>query len=656
MKNKTAAQRCAWLAVGLLAACASPTALAENADNVIVNPGFEETNGVGNATGWLERQPVYQIVDGAGRNGSRALHFDTSRPGKDAYPTQRLKIAPGDCYAFEVWVRTEDLSGNDTGAGICMEWIDANGKYLGGAFPRGVRGTSKDWTLVKGVTPPIPAAAAHITVAPYVRRGMKGKAWFDDVKVSRVFPPLAKAINASCYRNTTTGGTVSFFVGLRLRETGVSPEDVTATFTLQSGTNAPVFSSHADAITIDRACVEVDTDPLPTGSYTMRCKLESADKRFSGEAAMTFQKTAQPPEYRVWIDEHHRLIVEGKPFFPLGMYWRNVNEPELKIYSGGPFNCLMPYGSPTPEQMDLCARYGLKVIYSVKDFWAGTKAEFVSIKTQADEVVEIKRRVDWFRRHPAMLAWYINDETPISMMDRLVARQQLLEELDPDHPTWAVLCRINEVSDYMQTFDVIGTDPYPIPDKHAGTALAWARATRDKSYGTRAMWQVPQAFNWAAYRKEPAARAPTFAEMRAMAWQSIAGGANGLVFYSFFDLRRMNDVDPFETRWQEASAMGREIARYIPVILSVEPTPDIVCEGSDSVETRAWRVGQDVFVLLVNGGETSVEATLKVAAPFERVSAEFGRSPEQHDDNRLTCTLAPLDPVMLKLTGVPERK
>ena len=44
------------------------------------------------------------------------------------------------------------------------------------------------------------------------------------------------------------------------------------------------------------------------------------------------------------------------------------------------------------------------------------------------------------------------------------------------------------------------------------------------------------------------------------------------------------------------------------------------------------------------------------AAPFERVSAEFGRSPEQHDDNRLTCTLAPLDPVMLKLTGVPERK
>lgn len=656
MKNKTAAQRCAWLAFGILAACASPTSLADNAGNVVVNTGFEETDGAGNATGWLERQPVYQIMDGAGRNGSRALHFDNTQHDKHAYPTQRIKIATGDCYAFEVWVRTEDLSGNDTGAGICMEWIDADGKYLGGAFPRGIRGTQEDWTLVEGVTPPIPAEAAHITVAPYVRSGMKGKAWFDDVKVSRVFPPLTKAINASCYRNTTTGGPVSFFVGLRLRETGVTPENVSATFTLQNGTNAPVITAAADSITIDQASLTVDTDSLPVGNYTVRCQLESVDKRYSGEASMTFRKTPEPPTYQVYIDEHHRLIVEGKPFFPLGMYWRNVNEPELRIYAGGPFNCLMPYGSPTPEQMDLCAQYGLKVIYSIKDFWVGTKAEFVSIKTEADEVVEIKRRVDWFRNHPAMLAWYVNDETPVSMMDRLVARQRLMEELDPDHPTWAVLCRINEVSDYMQACDVIGTDPYPIPDKPAGTALTWARVTRDKSYGTRAVWQVPQAFNWAAYRKEPAGRAPTFAEMRAMAWQSIAAGANGLVFYSFFDLRRMDDVDPFETHWQEASAMGREIARYIPVILSVEPAPKIVCEGPESVESRTWRVGADVFVLVVNGGEKTVEATLTVGATFDQFSAEFGRSPEKHGDSQLTCTLTPLDPVMVKLTGVVEQK
>ncbi len=36
-------------------------------------------------------------------------------------------------------------------------------------------------------------------------------------------------------------------------------------------------------------------------------------------------------------------------------------------------NCLMPYGLPTKEQMDLAQKHGLKVIYSVKDWYAGAR-------------------------------------------------------------------------------------------------------------------------------------------------------------------------------------------------------------------------------------------------------------------------------------------
>ena len=50
------------------------------------------------------------------------------------------------------------------------------------------------------------------------------------------------------------------------------------------------------------------------------------------------------------------------------MYWSSINEDDLKIYADSKFNCLMPYGSPSAGQIDLAGRYGLKVIYSVKDF------------------------------------------------------------------------------------------------------------------------------------------------------------------------------------------------------------------------------------------------------------------------------------------------
>jgi hypothetical protein len=91
---------------------------------------------------------------------------------------------------------------------------------------------------------------------------------------------------------------------------------------------------------------------------------------------------------------------------------------------------------------------------------------------------------------------------------------------------------------------------------------------------------VPQVFDWGAYRKGAArekTRAPTLAEMRAMAWQCVAAGANGLVFYSFFDLFAMSDRDPFERRWSDVCAMGEEIKRYLPIMLSVETLPQLAC-------------------------------------------------------------------------------
>lgn len=635
----------------MVAASGCPV-LGANPENLVKNPGFEEIDNSGATIAWSERKPVYRFLDGCGREGSRGLAFDNSDPNFYSFPTQALEFKPGACYEFEVWVRTEELKGDETGATICMQWSDAAGKFIGGAYLGGTLGTSDGWVLVKGSTQPIPENAKSVTVSPYVRRGMTGKAWFDDLRVTRYYPPMVSTLSASCYRHTAASGQVAFSATLSLRDAGLKPEQVSGAFVFEDSQGREVRQLKPELLDERIARATLEVSELPIGDYTVTFALNARDGSSSGKRSMKFQRVAKLPERRSYIDDHRRLIVDGQPFFPLGMYWSAVKEPQLGVYAKGPFNSLMPYQSPTTNQMDACHAYGLKVIYSIKDIFYGTQWSPKNIKTAADETEWIKRTVAVHRPHPALLAWYLNDELPLTMVDRLAARQQLLEELDPDHPTWVVLYQYEQVGDYLDTFDVIGTDPYPIPFKPAGMALEWTRVTRDQSHNSRAMWQVPQVFDKGAYSKgaeREKTRPPTLAEMRTMAWQCIAGGANGLVFYSFFDLHKMNERDPFEGRWAEVCEMGAEIKALIPVLLSVEPTPAVVVDAPAAVETRLWKHGGAVYLLAVNGSEAAVTADIKVAGTFKSVNAQFGPKPATKGDGTLTFTLPPLEPVMVRL-------
>lgn len=621
-------------------------------ENLVRNPGFEETEPSGATVSWNERKPVYRFADGAGREGTRGLVFENSDPSFYSFPTQALDLQRGCCYAYEGWVRTEGLSGEESGATVCMEWYDGS-RYLGGAYAEGVRGTSEGWQRVHGFTRMIPTNATRVSLAPYVRRGMTGKAWFDDLKVTRHVPPLVRAVSLSSYRHVAAEGPVSLHAVLALDESGVAPSEVTGLFSVESGDGRTVKRLAPTTLTARHAACTLDARTLPVGAYTVRFALTARDGKSCGSAQTRFSRVETLPKRRVFIDAHQRLIVEGQPFFPLGMYWSGIKENDLDLYAESPFNCLMPYGSPTTNQMDACQARNLKVLYSIKDYYSGTRWAPASMKTEEDERAEIRRRVALHGRHPALIAWYINDELPLSMVDRLAARQSLMEELDPDHPTWVVLYQYNQVDAYLPTFDVIGTDPYPLPDKPVGTALQWTRDTRDLTFRTRAVWQVPQVFDWGAYRKGAArekTRAPTLAEMRAMAWQCVAAGANGLVFYSFFDLFKMHERDPFERRWSDICAMGAEIKRYIPVLLSVEPLPQLACKGPAAVETRAWRMGQHLYLLAVNGDTVPADAEVTVEGGVSGLHAEFGQAPRILKGGRLAFRLDPLDPVMVRVT------
>jgi len=356
--------------------------------------------------------------------------------------------------------------------------------------------------------------------------------------------------------------------------------------------------------------------------------------------------------------------VDGEPFFPLGTYWNTVpgnksslTREHLDIYADSAFNCIMPYDSWNVgrPQLDMAHERGISVIYSVKDFFTGK----FGLKTARDERAMIADYVNKYKDHPAIIAWYINDELSAEMYDSLRSHQVWMQELDPGRPTWIVLYQVNDIPQYLGTFDVIGTDPYPIPTAPVGKALDYTRRTALGTAGMKPMWMVPQIFNWASYRSrrqgEPFDKfsAPSVDEMRSMAWQCICGGANGLVFYSWMDLWHMDRAtgESFASRWPAIKAMAAEIKRFIPVLLSVdEPTVPVDVQAPSCVAYRIHMKDGKTYLATVNSSDDAVSATFTFAASFASCEVQLGRDTVDFAEDRVHVRFGGTEPKVICLT------
>ena len=621
--------------LGMAAILAVLTATAQGSPEVVssnlaANPSFEEAAADGKLPAqWSGDREVYRINRDVARTGGASLEFVNQDPDRYRLATQRIDLEPGGKYRIRVWVKTEDLRGVESGATICVEWRDEQGNWLGGLYPSGVKGTG-DWTRVEGVAR-LPAEARDFTLSCYVRRGMTGRAWFDDVQVVRLAdPPLQTMLVSPVYRGWITADAperVQLRVALNLLDVAWEPHQLLVAVKLadRNGrivdwTGQPAAEPSPEPVFDDRAVttLEFPARQLPVGQYQLIVRLFGPEGNELQSAVHRLARLPDDFQPRSTIDQHRRLLVDGEPMFPLGMYFSSIREEELKVFAQSKFNCLMAYASPTAAQMDLADRHGIKVIYSIKDWYFGSKYCPPDIRSIADEEPKIRERVRQFRDHPALLAWYLNDELPQSFMPQLEAHQRIVEEEDPDHPTWAVLYQYREVADYRNTFDAIGTDPYPIGRAAASQAAEWTAETFRQVQGARPMWQVPQVFNWGNYPSiAPASdqqRTPTFDEMRSMAWQCIAEGATGLIFYSWYDVRRNPDV-PFETQWQHLKNIAAEIDRHAPALLSIEPVPAVKAGGVTGADPPAWlrwtarRHGGRLYLFAVNDGDGEGEFT-----------------------------------------------
>ena len=571
--------------------------------NLAPNPGLEL-----DAPAW-NLPPGQCAWDAAEKHsGARSLRFTNT--DRDVYRliTAPVALIPGVRYRISAWVKGKDVRDSDAhgqGAGLCIEWSDKTGKWLGGYYPECKAGTF-DWTRLEGETGAVPADAASAHVVLYLRQHNTGTAWFDDVEVTAIRGPVLDfGIVSPHYRAMVQRPTEGKRLGLRLRlnlaehdlpKSGLAFE---ASVAAADGRVVVTRRSPRQAETQGTAYWVVDLPDLAVGRYTLAVALLYVDALRLSEPTKAAFRVAEPKSRKVMLDEAGRLLVEGKPFFPLGLYLGPTEDEHLERIAKAGFNTILCYGYGAGKDprayLDRAAKHGLKVIYSIKDFYEGST--WYPKQGATSDLDQMRKYITELRDHPALLAWYTNDELEPRWMPKLQAAYDLVCQLDPDHPAFQVLCVPSQNHLYYGVTDILGVDPYPIP-RHPVTMVGeWMDTARTATWWAKPVWCVPQIFQWANYSKDAKDREPTFEEKRAMVCLALIHGAQGLICYSYYDLLKGDDEAVFDRRWKEVSAIAGEVAKLAPVLLEGR---EVAADLKGAVRYRAIEHNGATHILAVN--------------------------------------------------------
>eukprot|EP00040_Diaphanoeca_grandis_P012514 m.63461 g.63461 ORF g.63461 m.63461 type:complete len:709 (+) comp23285_c0_seq1:121-2247(+) len=658
--------------------------------NLIRNPEFHDdgTGPISPAASWVANIHLFS-------KSSTGLKFDG---GQAATQPQCLQFVPhrrvGDqnpCWCSQIVTDAVPggryrilavIKGKPT-AGVTVQWTKA-GNWYGGSYPSPVNHTSPDdvWRNVsQEFVVPLDADHGNVWVSlfdGYMTPTNGSVSLWKFVELIEIPPPKLRAVVLSpSYRGRVTATLpekLSLRVWIQLPSVPVL-EVRLVDIEHQDETLAKVslLWPNTEGVPVDLQFVE-DPRTLLTipGKYLVIVQCLSAtnlttSNLISAAVATTtvlattthsiYRIADAAPAPRVLIDDDQRLVVDGKPMFPLGLYYSayapdGMNATTLKMIGESPFNTIMPYdtglnNTATSEYLDLCQLNNIKVIVD-------NSADLGVSDAAALE------RVHALRHHEAVLGWYTSDERGLDWLEGLLMRYKTIMEADVDHPTWSVFTggQVGHLEDFMDGFDAVGTDPYPIGDgkgSNASLVRDWTTYSVNGVSGARPVWEVIQAFNHnntccPLWPKDGYFRSPTESELRSMAWQSICAGANGVVFYSFFELLKPSPQNlTFAEQWHHVSTVAGEIEPHGDVLLrALAPSPHVNTDSPWRMTRAHWYdEAAGVYMLYAvsdgdGGGETTFVldwniANIEVLAPGS--TTRVMRTIEPSDDDSFEDTI-----------------
>lgn len=600
----------------------------------------------------------FVIEQGGGRSSTRALSFERTDKADMAFTYQEVKVVPGAKYRFSAWMRYVRPEGDIKGATLGLEFFE-NGKFIKAIYPPGLI-SADDWTKVEGYAV-VPENATYARLVLQIRKEQLGKAWFEDVEL-KLDEPLIQLNLISPATSTITPekGLVRFNV--YCEDPVLKQRTDELTLRVEATAGGKSLKTLTSPIRKHRA--EADLSGLPLGEAELKLTLidPKNDKTLSKKSVpLTVAPADRPvPANACLIDAQGRAIVDGKPYLPVGLYIDNFSKEQLDRIGASPFNCLMPYHvmvgrmnkgqqhsiETIRECLDSSHEKGLKIIFGTQWVHDGIRVSMTDWMGAKGETEVITKVVETFKDHPSLLAWYLCDELPLSMKDRLEKRRALVNRLDPFHPTWSVFYQLDDLPFYGGGQDVIGVDHYPVKfaeNIHMKGIVKQMGAVDLTGLPT---WVVPQAHNMGIFEAKDAEDAkrfldPTEDQMLSMSLYMAARGAKGFIFYAGNLLAMTDEVfyapnrnriknapapqteADFARRWDELSRVGGVLRGLESFLLADQAAPEVqVKVEKGDVVAREFRDAEgNVRILIAGVGPGESEAVITTTAPMTLTSS-----------------------------------
>ena len=218
-----------------------------------------------------------------------------------------------------------------------------------------------------------------------------------------------------------------------------------------------------------------------------------------------------------------------------------------------------------------------------------------------------------------------------------------------------------EVNLLMNTIDIIGIDNYPIGESSIRNVYKSNEITYNNILESKPMIPVIQIFDWAYYywnqKGQPDFKSspPTLQEMRSMSWQALVAGGKGIIFYSLFDLFRMDEISPFEDRWKDVIEFTDEIWKYKDAILSIDKVNKIEYSQNYNVIFKHWKYNKTNFIVIVNLERKKETFKIDLLDKCE-IKKEFGLGTFKENGTEIIFNLEPIDVIMMKYIDTSKKQ
>ena len=550
------------------------------------NPGFED--------GWTDwkHSDDCVIVSDVVHSGSKAVHCKDTNTSRRAQVWQiPLNLTIGLKYRLNAFLKVKDVSGGTLL--LCAE---------GG--PYGVYGSSRNipgcengtcvdkWYEMSGESEKYFGEYRMFEfVAALHDKEALGEYWIDDLTVEVLRTDILGYIETTAWKQEAFEDEIEIYVNLLIN--GSIWHDgngftLTIEMVNEAGTVVDTLTEFDLGYREDLRIATFKYNPsdLKPGFYKVRAKLVNhVFDDFVETIETNLRKLEKKRDLTFYFDQKTLVAYEnGKPFFPLGISVDRLVDEDLDLIIDSPFNLITLNVIPSKEKLDhVYERSGgrIRVIPNL-----GVNIDCNASPSDLEEnYKEVVERIMQWRESPGLFGYYIADEPLACATPQMRNITLTIRDLDPNRMTYAAVNRRNETHILKEGFDAVGMDSYPLQYYYSINGVyVYSSMARQRTCNARARWDIPQIFDWEAFKhlvdgRPPYdkisihdERPPNEQQLRQMTYQFIASGGSGIKYYGLTAVKKMDSKNPFIDEWNKIKKVAKELNDiYAPIIVSGYP-------------------------------------------------------------------------------------